>query len=89
MNDTKPKVFPTQEEKIAADERAKIAAYEAEKTKVTSEIYANPELTKEQIDAVTVMRQRTENQIKLREEYGVVKHPELGVESILPYRTAV
>ena len=80
--DKKPNVFPTKEQREAADERAKQAAFEAEKMAVTSEIYTNsmaPQDTPNgHADAVEMMRRRTEQQLNMHKEQGVVQDPSLA-----------
>jgi len=80
--DKKPSVFPTQEQMANANEQAKILAYEAEKKVVTNEVYTNaiaPDDTPNgHIDAVTMMKRRTEDQMKQRDETGVVQDPSLA-----------
>jgi hypothetical protein len=80
--DRKPNVFPTKEQREAADERTKQAAFEAEKIAVTSEIYTNsmaPQDTPNgHADAVEMMRRRTEQQLNMHKEQGVVQDPSLA-----------
>jgi hypothetical protein len=80
--DRKPNVFPTKEEREAADERAKQAAFEAEKMAVTSEIYTNSMVPQDtpngHADAVEMMRRRTEQQLYMHKEQGVVQDPSLA-----------
>ena len=80
--DRKPNVFPTKEEREAADERAKQVAFEAEKMAATQEIYVNsmaPQDTPNgHADAVEVMRRRTEQQINMHKQQGVVQDPSLA-----------
>jgi len=76
----KPNVIPTQSDKLAAEERAKIAAYEAEKKEVTNQVYTNAEVGEAQMDALEMMRRRTEQQMMLREKLGVVKDESLAEE---------
>lgn len=84
-NNQKPSVFPTQQEKKESDERARIAAYEAEKKMVTSEVYSNADVTNEQSDAILMMRRRTEEQIRIKDQGGVVKDVNLA-EKPLTYQ---
>ena len=72
----KPNVLPTQSERLAAEERAKIAAYEAEKKVVTNEVYSNS--SENHNTAIEMMRRRTEEQLKLKEQYGMVKDESLS-----------
>jgi len=78
----KPNVIPSREQRDAADERAKIAAFEAEKAKATQEIYVNsttPDDTPNgHVDAVEAMRRRTEQQLAMRQQNGVVQDPSLA-----------
>jgi len=76
----KPNVIPTQSDKLAAEERAKIAAYEAEKKEVTNQVYTNAEVGEAQMNALETMRRRTEQQMMLREKLGVVKDESLAEE---------
>lgn len=68
----KPQVFPTQEQQDQAILQAKIDAYEAEKKIVVNEIFNNS-ANETRFDAVEMMKQRTDNQMRQREETGVVK----------------
>jgi hypothetical protein len=79
----KPNVFPTKEQMNSyAEEKAKLEAYEREKPIVMNEVYTNatsPSDTPEShATAVEMMRRRTEEQLQMRSEIGVVKHPELA-----------
>ena len=78
----RPSVVPTKEQKDAADERAKRAAFEAEKEKATNEIYTNavipPDTPTGHVDAVEMMRRRTEEQLNRKKEMGVVQEPALA-----------
>jgi len=89
MSEKRPNVFPTREQRLAAEEQqrlaaeeqAKIEAYEAEKAIVTNEIYSSvnlEETPKVHVDAVEMMRRRTEEQMRLREEFGVVQDQSLA-----------
>jgi hypothetical protein len=75
--DKKPNVFPTKEEREAADERAKQAAFEAEKMAAIQEIYVNSMGSQDTpagyADAVQMMRKRTEEQLNMHNQQGVVK----------------
>jgi hypothetical protein len=93
----KPSVFPTPEQRAKAEneaEIARLAAYEREKSEVTNFIYDNsktPPPTPDAApvdysvqghgDAVEMMRRRTEYQMSLRNNEGVVQHPELSEKS--------
>lgn len=84
--DKKPSVIPSKEQiDSVASERAKIEAYEAEKMKVTSEIYSTavtPEDTPyEHMSAVEMMKQRTQQQLAQREQTGTVVEPNLAEKS--------
>jgi hypothetical protein len=84
--DKKPSVIPSKEQMDSvASERAKIEAYEAEKMKVTSEIYStavSPEDTPyEHMSAVEMMKQRTQQQLAQREQTGTVVDPNLAEKS--------
>lgn len=79
----KPNVFPSKEQMNSyAEEKAKLEAYEREKPLVMNEVYTNaaaPDDTPEShAIAVEMMKRRTEEQMKMRSEIGVVKHPELA-----------
>ena len=81
--DRKPQVFPTPEQRTAHDiETARIAAFEAEKAAATLDIYVTartPEDTPQgHADAVEMMRRRTEEQLNLKRDLGIVKHPDLA-----------
>jgi hypothetical protein len=94
MDNIKPSVFPTPEQRAKAEndaEIARLAAFEREKAEVTNYIYdasKTPPPTPEAApidysvqghgDAVEMMRRRTEYQMSLRNNEGVVKHPELA-----------
>lgn len=91
MNE-RPQVFPTQEERIAAAreiEKNKLITYENEKVQVANSIYqtaeAPPDTPDGHISAVEMMRQRTEYQMKMRNQSGsydgIVQHPELAEDS--------
>lgn len=80
---TKPSVFPTREQMDNANaDKAKTAAYEAEKLQVTADIYsptnAPAEVPSGQLDAAEMMRQRTFNQLQEMKEKGVVIEPEFA-----------
>jgi hypothetical protein len=88
----KPQVFPSQEERIAAAreiEKNKLEAYEREKAQVANSIYqsseAPPDTPEGHISAVEMMRQRTEYQMKVRNQSGsydgIVQHPELAEDA--------
>jgi hypothetical protein len=90
----KPSVFPTPEQRAKAENDAEIArleAFEREKAEVTNYIYdasKTPPPTPDAApvdysvqghgDAVEMMRRRTEYQMSLRNNEGVVQHPELA-----------
>ena len=90
--DKKPNVFPTnttptnalhtKEQKEAADERARLAAFEAEKLAATQEIYMNSMVPNEipigHADAVEMMRRRTEQQVNAYNQQGIVQDPSLA-----------
>jgi hypothetical protein len=80
--DKKPSVFPNKEQKEAADERAKQVAFEAEKAIATNEIYTNSMTPQDtptgHISAVEMMRRRTEEQIKLKNQQGFVQDQSLA-----------
>jgi len=86
--DKKPSVFPNKEQKEAADERAKQAAFEAEKAMATNEVYTNsmhPQDTPAgHVSAVEMMRRRTEEQLKLKNQQGFVQDPSLAEVSQRP-----
>lgn len=90
----KPSVFPTPEQRAQAAnsiEISKLEAYEREKSEVTNHIYTasktpppRPEDAPQDYsvqghgDAVEMMRRRTEYQMSLQNNQGVVQHPELA-----------
>ena len=92
--DQKPSVFPTPEQRAQAAnniEISKLEAYEREKSEVTNHIYTasktpppRPEDAPQDYsvqghgDAVEMMRRRTEYQMSLQNNQGVVQHPELA-----------
>lgn len=83
MSDKKPNVFPSKEQISSYNkEKADLEAYEREKPIVMDEIYTKaiaPEDTpKSHESSVEQMRRRTEEQLKMRSEVGVVTHPELS-----------
>lgn len=80
--DKKPSVFPNKEQKEAADERAKQVAFEAEKAMATNEVYTNSMHPKDtpvgHVSAVEMMRRRTEEQLRLKNQQGFVQDPSLA-----------
>lgn len=85
--DQKPHVFPTQQERIAAmqaSEQAKVAAYEAEKAMVANDIYNSIQqtenVTPERMDAVEMMRRRTQDQMNQMRTQGQVVDPRFADE---------
>ncbi len=68
----KPQVFPTQEQQDQAILQAKVDAYEAEKKLVVNEIFTNS-ANETSFNAVEMMKQRTDNQMRERDETGIVK----------------
>lgn len=89
MSDKKPNVFPTREQReaaeqqarLAAEQQAKIDAYEAGKPIITKEIFENAiseDAPYGHVDAVEMMRRRTEEQMRMREEGQVVRDPSLA-----------
>lgn len=79
MDNIKPTVFPTQQQSMDAARAAtaaKLAAYEAEKAVVTNEIYNSitetENVTPERLNAVDMMRQRTQDQLNQKKEFGTV-----------------
>ena len=75
----RPNVVPTKEQRDAAEERNKLAAFEAEKAQATQEIYTNATISQEvsdnHVDAVELMRRRTQAQLDMKKEMGVVQDP--------------
>ena len=69
-NNLRPSVIPSQAQKIEAEERAKLVAFEEAKKNVTNEVYSNVGVTDAQMDAVEMMRKRTEEQLRIREAAG-------------------
>ena len=83
MSENKPRVFPTKEhQKQLLDEKEKKANFEAEKKAATQEIYTasatQNNTTENYSDAVEMMRQRTLQQIALKEQVGVVQDESLA-----------
>jgi hypothetical protein len=82
MSDNKPNVFPNKEQREQSDDRAKQAAFEAEKAMATNEIYTNSMIPSDTPDghknAVEMMRRRTEEQLMLKKQAGVVKDSSLS-----------
>jgi hypothetical protein len=78
----KPNVIPNQAQRNEADERARIAKFEAEKAHATNEIYANAAQPTDtpvtHIDAVEAMRLRTEAQLNMLKTNGTVVEPNLA-----------
>jgi hypothetical protein len=77
--DKKPQVFPTQQERMAtmqATEQAKLSAYEAEKQAAANDIYNSIQqtenVTQERMNAVEIMRRRTEEQMNQMKTNGQV-----------------
>ena len=75
----KPKVFPSQDERIAAmqaAEKTKVDTYESEKAVVANDIYNSIQqtenVTPERMNAVEMMRKRTEDQMNQMKENGKV-----------------
>ena len=87
MGENKPKVIPTKQDKKEAEEMAKILAFNEAKKEATQEIYTNsiiPEDTpNKHVDAVEAMRRRTEEQIRLKEEKGIVQDLSLAETPIV------
>ena len=81
MSDIKPNVFPNnQPQKPNLSEAEKLAAYEAEKSMVTNEIYSSQmqsDTPYEHVRAVEMMKARTEAQLRQKQEVGVVRDPSL------------
>ena len=81
-NTTPTNALPTKEQKEAADERARLAAFEAEKMAATQEIYINSMVPNEipigHADAVEMMRRRTEQQVNAYNQQGIVQDPSLA-----------
>ena len=69
-NNLRPSVIPSQAQKIEAEERAKLVAFEEAKKNVNNEVYSNVGVTDAQMDAVEMMRKRTEEQLRIREAAG-------------------
>jgi hypothetical protein len=86
--DTKPNVYPTRDQRSAAEEKARLAAFQAEKNRATQEIYDNatssPDTPAGHMDAVEMMRRRTEAQKQMKDQQGVVRHPELAEQPPRP-----
>lgn len=83
MSDIKPNVFPNNQpqKNKTLTEAEKLAAYEAEKAAVTNEIYNSQiqsDTPYEHMSAVEQMRVRTEEQLRQKQEMGVVKEPYLS-----------
>ena len=78
-NTTPTNALPTKEQKEAADERARLAAFEAEKMAATQEIYINSMTSQDtpagHADAVEMMRRRTEQQVNAYNQQGIVQDP--------------
>lgn len=80
MSDKKPNVFPKQSEPSTnLSEAAKVAEYEAEKAKVTNEIYINA-MNEDggSMSAVEMMRRRTAMQMQQMQTEGIVQDPSLS-----------
>lgn len=83
--DQRPSVFPTQQQTIDAANAAAIAkkeAFEREKLQAANEIYTNSASPSDtpygHVDAVEMMRQRSQNELSIRKAGGVVQYPELA-----------
>lgn len=82
--DKKPNVFPKRETVTSntMTEEQKIAAFEAEKAMVTKEIYSTAmspnDTPQEHADAVEMMRIRTQQQLKQKQQAGMVQDPSLA-----------
>jgi hypothetical protein len=75
---SRPNVFPNKGQSEPIDSKAKQEAFEAEKAAATQEIYQNAELTSPQMDAVQMMKMRTEQQINMLKQNGVVQDESLA-----------
>ena len=90
MSQNKPSVFPTKE-KIAEvqSEKEKLAAYNKQKAEVTNEIYtdssSSEELNNNHKTAVEMMRERTMNQLQMKEVSGKVVDDSLAEVSDKAY----
>jgi hypothetical protein len=94
--DQKPQVLPTREQQqqriaaMQAAEQAKVAAYEAEKAMVANDIYNSIQqtenVTPERMDAVEMMRRRTEEQMNQMKTQGQVVDPRFAEEDNAPTR---
>jgi hypothetical protein len=80
--DKKPSVFPNKEQKESVDEINKQADFEVEKMSATQEIYINSmsseNIPSEQANAVEMMRRRTEQQLNMYNQQGIVQDPSLA-----------
>lgn len=89
--DKKPNVLPTREQQEAINAenmKAKIAAYEAEKYSVTNEIYTGAKVASNdandpynylgQNDSLEAMKRRNDEQMRIKNEFGVIQYPELA-----------
>ena len=79
----KPSVIPTKDQMAASNaERLKKEAFEAEKLSATNQIYTAPinlsDTPEGHKDALTMMQERTANQLKQKETYGTVSQPDLA-----------
>jgi hypothetical protein len=87
--DKKPNVFPSKENKIDTNfisEEEKKIKFEDEKKIVVNEIYTNSIVSSGQLDALAVMRQRTEEQLRLKKQFGEVKDAKLSETSEKPVK---
>lgn len=73
--DKKPNVFPSKENQIDTKqltEQEKILKFEADKKSAVEEIYKSPTVTNGQLDALEAMKQRTQQQLLLKKQFGQV-----------------
>ncbi len=92
----RPSVFPTPEQRAEAAkqvEAAAIAAYEAEKTELANHIYTSNQIPSDtpqlHVDAVEMMRKRTEEQEMMRANGTELKYPELAEGYVKPTQETI
>ena len=80
MSEKKTQVFPSRDTPQFTGKPA--PSFEEEKRAAVNEVYVNAEtesnLPNQQIDATELMRQRTEQQMLIKKQFGKVEYPELA-----------
>ena len=80
--DKKPNVFPTNQNQNSGENNKENYDFETEKMIATNEIYTNSanqeQISQDHIDAIEMMKRRTEEQLRLKNQYGTVQDPSLS-----------